>query len=67
VDWSAADGQPVRLVFLLAGREADGADAQADLISRLTQKILDGGFRERLLAAADPDAVVRHLQQSLDL
>ena len=67
VDWRAADGQPVRLVFLLAGREADGPDAQAELISRLTHRIAEPGFRERLLSAPAADAVIRCIQEALEL
>jgi PTS system fructose-specific IIC component len=57
LDFEALDGQPVRLLFLLAGPK-DQPAAQLRLLSRLARLLRDPAFPEALLAAADPAEVL---------
>ncbi|MDX1419177.1 MAG: PTS sugar transporter subunit IIA [Rubricoccaceae bacterium] len=57
VSYGALDGQPVRLVFLLVGPE-DERSTHVRLLSRISRLMNRDAFRDRLLQAADADAVL---------
>ena len=57
LDYSALDGHPVRLLFLLVGPE-DERSTHVRLLSRISRLMNRDVFRERLLAAPDADAVL---------
>ena len=60
VAFEALDGQPVRLFFLLVGPEGlAGEDVKA--LSRISRLVRREPFRERLLAARDPEEFYRSL------
>lgn len=63
VDYGALDGQPVRLVFLLAGPE-EGRGTHIRLLSRISRLMNDDAFRARLLAAKDVGTVLALFQQA---
>ena len=65
VDYGAVDGQPVRILFLVAGPESAAGD-QVRALSRLARLVRRDYLRERLLKAANADefaAVVRDAEQ----
>lgn len=67
VAWDAIDGEPVRVVILLAMRES-GAGAQKrhlQVFARLARKLMNEEFRARLLGAEDARAVLDCLTQEL--
>ncbi len=66
VDWKAADGQPVRMVLLLAVREEENGNGFMKVFSALARKIMDPAFRERLLNETNPEAIVQQLRESLE-
>jgi len=51
IDYGAVDGQPVRLLFLVAGPEAAAGD-QVRALSRIARLVRRDYVRERLLKAA---------------
>jgi PTS system fructose-specific IIA component len=57
VDWGAFDDQPVRLVLLLVGPEAERG-AHVRLLSRVSRMMSDDAFRARLVAAGNVDDVL---------
>ena len=57
VEWGAFDEQPVRLVLLLVGPEAERG-THVRLLSRVSRMMSDDAFRARLLAAGDAEAVL---------
>jgi PTS system fructose-specific IIA component len=57
VDYDAFDDQPVRLVLLLVGPDAERG-THVRLLSRVSRMMSDDAFRERLLSAPDADAVL---------
>lgn len=59
LDFAGPDGEPVRLVFLLAG-PPDNPGLHLKLLSKVARLLHDGAFREALLAAPD-EASVRAL------
>jgi PTS system fructose-specific IIA component len=56
VDFGAADG-PAHLVFLIAA-PAEGDADHMTILSSLARRLVHQSFRQALLDAADPDAVV---------
>ncbi|MBZ4324161.1 fructose-specific PTS transporter subunit EIIC [Streptomyces sp. SCA2-4] len=60
VEWGAADGVPARLLFAVAVPEG-GDDEHLRILALLARRLMDPGFRERLLAAPDTPAILRVL------
>lgn len=67
VEWGAPDGQPVRMVFLLATRETSPDGAHMQVFSRLARKLMDAEFRNHLLRADDPRRVIDRLSDELQM
>lgn len=64
VPFDALDGEPVRLLFLLVGPDAE-AGLHVKALSRISRLVRRDGFRERLVAARSPEeflAVVREAE-----
>ncbi|MET7686224.1 fructose-specific PTS transporter subunit EIIC [Streptomyces sp. NPDC005423] len=61
VEWNAMDGTKARLVFMIAVPEAAAGDEHLRILALLSRKLMDTGFRQRLLAAGDEEAVLRVL------
>ncbi|MFB8175793.1 fructose-specific PTS transporter subunit EIIC [Streptomyces sp. NPDC055966] len=58
VEWGSLDGTKARLVFMIAVPEAAAGDEHLRILALLSRKLMDPGFRERLLAAPDERAVL---------
>ncbi|GHE11670.1 fructose-specific PTS transporter subunit EIIC [Streptomyces alanosinicus] len=58
VEWGSLDGTKARLVFMIAVPEAAAGDEHLRILALLSRKLMDAGFRERLLAAPDEGAVL---------
>ena len=54
IDYGAVDGQPVRLLFLVAGPEAAAGD-QVRALARIARLVRRDYLRERLLKAVTPE------------
>ncbi len=63
VEWGSLDGTKAKLVFMIAVPEAAAGDEHLRILALLSRKLMDAGFRERLTAAADEDAVMRVLSE----
>ncbi|MET9834961.1 fructose-specific PTS transporter subunit EIIC [Streptomyces sp. NPDC006385] len=63
VEWGSLDGTKARLVFMIAVPEAAAGDEHLRILALLSRKLMDAGFRERLLAAPDEAAVVGVLRE----
>ncbi|GAA0493515.1 fructose-specific PTS transporter subunit EIIC [Streptomyces sp. NPDC046215] len=61
IEWGALDGTRARLIFMIAVPEAAAGDEHLRILAVLSRKLMDPGFRERLLAAADTASVMRVL------
>nr|WP_244329052.1 fructose-specific PTS transporter subunit EIIC [Streptomyces puniciscabiei] len=58
VEWGSLDGTKARLVFMIAVPEAAAGDEHLRILALLSRKLMDPGFRERLLAAPDEGAML---------
>ncbi|AXK33886.1 PTS fructose transporter subunit IIC [Streptomyces armeniacus] len=58
IEWGALDGTKARLVFMISVPEAAAGDEHLRILALLSRKLMDPGYRERLLAAPDRDAIM---------
>ncbi|GGV81255.1 PTS fructose transporter subunit IIABC [Streptomyces massasporeus] len=58
VEWGSLDGTKAKLVFMIAVPEAAAGDEHLRILALLSRKLMDVGFRERLLAASDADTLL---------
>ncbi|MEU9481822.1 fructose-specific PTS transporter subunit EIIC [Streptomyces sp. NPDC048191] len=58
VEWGSLDGTKARLIFMIAVPEAAAGDEHLRILALLSRKLMDAGFRERLLAAPDEREVL---------
>ncbi|MEU0028115.1 fructose-specific PTS transporter subunit EIIC [Streptomyces sp. NPDC006335] len=58
VEWGSLDGTKARLVFMISVPEAAAGDEHLRILALLSRKLMDTGFRERLIAAPDERAVL---------
>jgi PTS system fructose-specific IIC component len=63
VEWGSLDGTKARLVFMIAVPEAAAGDEHLRVLALLSRKLMDAGFRERLLAASDESALLGVLRE----
>ncbi|MER6075195.1 fructose-specific PTS transporter subunit EIIC [Streptomyces sp. NPDC001817] len=63
IEWGSLDGTKARLIFMIAVPEAAAGDEHLRILALLSRKLMDPGFRERLLAAPDESAVLDVLGQ----
>ena len=64
--WNSLDGQPVRVMILLAVREANSTTVHMKVLARLARRIMDPNFRAELENTADPATLCALLLKSLD-
>jgi len=58
IEWEAADGEPVYLVFLVLA-EANNPGPHVQLLADIARLLKTPGLRQRLVAADSPDDVMR--------
>ncbi|WP_327189548.1 fructose-specific PTS transporter subunit EIIC [Streptomyces xinghaiensis] len=63
VDWGAPDGTGARLIFMIAVPEAAAGDEHLRILALLSRKLMDPGFRERLLEASGSGEILRVLAE----
>ncbi|MGW7729587.1 fructose-specific PTS transporter subunit EIIC [Streptomyces canus] len=63
VEWGSLDGTKARLVFMISVPEAAAGDEHLRILALLSRKLMDPGFRERLIAAPDGAAVLEVLSE----
>ncbi|MEU3489184.1 fructose-specific PTS transporter subunit EIIC [Streptomyces massasporeus] len=63
VEWGSLDGTKAKLVFMIAVPEAAAGDEHLRILALLSRKLMDVGFRERLLAASDADTLLGVLRE----
>jgi fructose-specific PTS system IIA-like component len=67
VDWGSADGQPVRIILLLAVRESAQGSNHLKVLAQLARNVMHEDFRDRLAAEENPAALQSFLEESLGL
>ncbi|MEU8765246.1 fructose-specific PTS transporter subunit EIIC [Streptomyces sp. NPDC048659] len=63
VEWGSLDGTKARLIFMIAVPAAAAGDEHLRILALLSRKLMDAGFRERLLEAPDEDGVLALLAE----
>ncbi|MFI9763008.1 fructose-specific PTS transporter subunit EIIC [Streptomyces sp. NPDC051963] len=63
IEWGSLDGTKARLVFMIAVPEAAAGDEHLRILALLSRKLMNAGFRERLMAAPDEAAVLGVLSE----
>ncbi|MFF7643817.1 fructose-specific PTS transporter subunit EIIC [Streptomyces canus] len=63
VEWGSLDGTKARLVFMISVPEAAAGDEHLRILALLSRKLMDPGFRERLIAAPDERGVLDVLSE----
>ncbi|MET9461901.1 fructose-specific PTS transporter subunit EIIC [Streptomyces canus] len=63
VEWGSLDGTKARLIFMISVPEAAAGDEHLRILALLSRKLMDPGFRERLIAAPDEGAVLEVLSE----
>lgn len=64
IAWNSLDGQPVRVMIMLAIRETNGDSAHMKVLARLARQVMDPHFRSQLEQETDPAKLCAILQQS---
>lgn len=67
VEWGSLDGNPVRVVILLAIRAADHGKEHLRIFSRLSRLVMQDAFRDRLEQAVDAPEIFSILSAELQL
>ncbi len=62
--WVPGDEETVRMAILIAVAEDAPEDAHLRLIASLSRRLMDDGYRETLLSAADEEGVVRLIRDA---
>jgi PTS system nitrogen regulatory IIA component len=63
IDWEAADGEPVYLVFLVLA-EANNPGPHVQLLADIARLLKTPGLRKRLVSAGSPDEVIRLITEA---
>ena len=63
VDYDAFDGSLANLLFMIAA-PAEGADVHLEALSRLSTLLMNPGFKEGLMGAADKDEFLRIIDEA---
>ena len=58
IEWGSLDGNPVRMVILLALRESNQNGTHMKVFSRLARKLMDEEFRGRLMQIDNPGEMI---------
>ncbi|MFE6166002.1 fructose-specific PTS transporter subunit EIIC [Streptomyces sp. NPDC056486] len=63
IEWGAIDGTKAKLIFMISVPEAAAGDEHLRILALLSRKLMDTGFRERLVAAPDEAAILEVLRE----
>ncbi|MCX7694356.1 MAG: fructose PTS transporter subunit IIA [Caloramator sp.] len=58
IEWESLDGKPVDLVFLLGVPEKDANDLHLQILSRISRKLIDDTFVDKLRKSQTKDEVI---------
>jgi fructose-specific phosphotransferase system IIA component len=64
VDWSALDGEPVDLVFMIGVPEAEAGSLHLKILASISRKLMKQEFRDGLRSVKSPSELLQFLQNS---
>ena len=62
VDYKSLDGQPSKLIFMIAAPEG-GADTHLEVLSKLMTMLMDDNFTQKLIAATNVDEFMKVIDE----
>lgn len=63
VDYDSLDGEPVRLIFLIAAPDTED-NVHLEVLSRLSMLLMDDRFRENLMKAGTPEEFLSYINEA---
>jgi multiphosphoryl transfer protein len=67
IDWGSIDGQPVKMIILIAMRDTQSGSRHMQVFSKLARKLMNEEFREHLLAIEERRQMTHYLAQELEI
>jgi phosphoenolpyruvate-protein phosphotransferase len=67
IHWGSVDGEPVRMVVLLALRDSDDSSTHMQVFSTLARKLMNDDFRKHLVQFETAGQITGYLAQELGL
>ncbi len=67
IHWGSVDGEPVRMVVLLALRDSEDSNTHMQVFSTLARKLMNDDFRKHLLQFETANQITRYLAGELGL
>ena len=58
VEWESLDGQPVKIVFLLAVQKQDACNTHLRILSKIAMSLMEDDFIEGLLSANNEEEIL---------
>ena len=59
VDWESLDGEPAKLIFLLAVKKEDACDTHLRILSKIATNLMEDEFVDALLTAKDENEILK--------
>ncbi len=66
IDWNAPDGEPAKIVFLIAVPERDAGDEHLRILAKLSRSLMNPNVRSALENATAPGDVLEALRRAVD-
>lgn len=63
VDWDSIDGEPAKLIFMIAVPAEQAGDEHLKILQALSRKLMDESFRHSLLEAEDKATLQRLVEE----
>ncbi|HVH86530.1 MAG TPA: fructose PTS transporter subunit IIA, partial [Terriglobales bacterium] len=67
LEWGSLDGEPVRVVILLAVRESDANNSHMQVLAKLARKLMNEPFRERLMQLDAAPDILAYISRELEI
>lgn len=63
IDWSSVDGTPAKLIFMIVVPAENKGNEHLKILQMLSRKLMDDGFRERLLQITSKEEAFKLLEE----
>jgi fructose-specific phosphotransferase system IIA component len=62
-DWNSSDGEPAKLIFMIAVPEESAGNEHLKILQMLSRKLMDETYRERLLKVQSAEEAITILEE----
>lgn len=63
VDWNSHDGQPVKLIFMVAAPDEEQGEGHLEIMQMISQKLRDESFKQKLLTVKTNEEAMQLLKE----